>query len=96
MPAPGEEPRLIESINDMDDELKASINIIDRSAFFALIGRQTEPILANSELKPFFKLLPAQRHYLVKSMAIAPIIMDGDTASPATHPGCFHTMSRRP
>lgn len=70
--------RLIESINDMDDELKASINIIDRSAFFALIGRQTEPILANSELKPFFKLLPAQRHYLVKSMAIAPIIMDGD------------------
>lgn len=70
--------RLIESISDMDAELKASINIIDRSAFFALIGRQTEPILANSELKPFFKLLPAERHYLVKSMAIAPITMDGE------------------
>ncbi|ABW66545.1 GGDEF domain-containing protein [Desulfosudis oleivorans] len=69
---------LIESIDDMDPELKASINIIDRSAFFALIGQQTEPILANDGLKPFFKLLPADRHYLVKSMAIAPIMMDGE------------------
>ena len=24
------------------------------------------------------------------------IISDGDTASPATHPGCFQTMSSRP
>ncbi|MDY6830739.1 MAG: sensor domain-containing diguanylate cyclase [Thermodesulfobacteriota bacterium] len=76
---------LIESIDDMDPELKASINIIDRSAFFALIGRQTEPILANDGLKPFFKLLPADRHYLVKSMAIAPIMMDREIVGSLNH-----------
>lgn len=70
---------LLESMTDMDEALRASINIVDQSAFFALVGKQTEPILINDGLKPWFKLLPGDRNYLVKSMAIAPITMDGET-----------------
>ncbi|OQX62833.1 MAG: hypothetical protein B5M56_05135 [Desulfococcus sp. 4484_241] len=70
--------RLIESMADLDEELTESINIIDKSSFFALTGRQTEPILANDGLKPYFRMFPQQRHYLVKSIAIAPITMDGE------------------
>ncbi|MDY6822200.1 MAG: sensor domain-containing diguanylate cyclase [Thermodesulfobacteriota bacterium] len=69
---------LIESITDMDTDLQPSINIVDQSAFYALVGRQTEPILVNEDLKPWFKLLPDDRNYLVKSLAIAPITMDGE------------------
>ncbi|MDY6905530.1 MAG: diguanylate cyclase [Thermodesulfobacteriota bacterium] len=69
---------LLESMTDMDEDLKSSINIIDQTAFFALVGRQTEPILINEDLKPWMKLLPGERNYLVKSMAVAPITMDGE------------------
>jgi len=62
----------------MTDSLKSNINIIEQSTFYALVGQQTEPILINEDLKPFLKLLPADRNYLIKSMAIAPITMDGE------------------
>ncbi len=70
--------RLIESTSDMDEELRASINIIDRDAFFALIGPRATPVLVNRELAPYIRLLPAARRYLVQSMAIVPIILDGE------------------
>lgn len=69
---------LIESIDNMDENLKSSINVVDKNTFAALIGNQTEPILANEALKPYFQLLPPDKNFLIKSMAIAPITMDGE------------------
>lgn len=69
---------LIEAIDEMNDRLKASINVVDKTTFAALVGNQTEPILANQGLKPYFQLLPPGKNFLIKSMAIAPITMDGE------------------
>ncbi|MFO8047633.1 MAG: sensor domain-containing diguanylate cyclase [Desulfosudaceae bacterium] len=73
-----EATRLLESIADIDDQLKASINTIDYGSFAALVGNQTEPILANDGLKPYYKLLPGEKNFLIRSLAIAPITMDGE------------------
>jgi len=69
---------LIDAMNSLGNTTQSNINIIEKSIFFALIGNQTEPVLANTELKPYFQLLPAGKSYLIKSLAIAPITMDGE------------------
>ncbi len=69
---------LIQSTTDLTELLTDSVNIIDASTFFALVGRQTDPILANEGLRPYYKLLPEDRNFLIKSLAIAPITMDGE------------------
>ncbi|MEW6077068.1 MAG: sensor domain-containing diguanylate cyclase [Thermodesulfobacteriota bacterium] len=76
---------LIDSVKTLDESLKSNINLIEKNLFFALIGNQTEPVLANAELKPYFKLLPEGKSYLIKSMAIAPITMDGEVIGSLNH-----------
>ncbi len=70
--------RLMDSMDSLNDSVKSNINIIDNNIFFALVGKQTEPILANQDLKPYFQLFPENKNYLIKSMSIAPITMDGE------------------
>jgi diguanylate cyclase (GGDEF)-like protein len=68
---------LIESL-DSSDILKEHINTIDKTAFKELTGNYSKPLLVNEDLKPYFKLLPQSRSYLIKSLAIAPISLDGE------------------
>lgn len=70
---------LIDAMNDVGQSAQSNINVIDKNIFFALIGNQTEPVLANADLKPYFQLLPEGKNFLIKSLAIAPITMDGET-----------------
>ncbi len=70
---------LIDAMSGPDNTIQSDINVIEKSIFFALIGNQTEPVLANADLKPFYQLLPEGKSFLIKSMAIAPITMDGET-----------------
>ncbi len=67
---------LIDSLED-SEMLKEHINIIDRDTFLELVGNNTEPVLANENLKPYFKLLPKNRKYFIRSLAVAPISLDG-------------------
>lgn len=69
-----------ELMADMDasDMLKEKTNIIDSRYFLELINNDMMPLLANDDLKPFYKLLPPNQKYLLKSIAIAPISLDGD------------------
>lgn len=60
------------------ERLKEHINIIERKAFLELIDHSMEPILANTNLKPFFRLFPQQRKFFIKSLAVAPISLDGE------------------
>lgn len=57
--------------------LKERLNVVDRALFMELLGTHKKPILVNSDLKPYFKLLPQNRKYFVKSIAVAPISLDG-------------------
>ena len=54
--------------------LAKQLNVIAVSTFMELIPHNTAPVLVNSELRPFFRLLP-QNKYFVRSMAVAPITL---------------------
>lgn len=72
----GEVPYLIDQL-DSSTLLKAHLNIVSQDTFYSLIRNTTKPVLVNENIKPYFKLLPAQKKYFMKSMAIAPIMIDG-------------------
>jgi uncharacterized protein YigA (DUF484 family) len=57
--------------------LKGRLNQIDATAFSELTVKGTEPVLANGALKPFYKLLPQSNKYFIKSIAMAPITLNG-------------------
>lgn len=57
--------------------LSHRVNIIKESEFKGLAGTATEPLLINKNLKPYYKFFPENKAYLIKSMAIAPISLDG-------------------
>ena len=67
---------LIEAL-ESSDLLKKRINLIGRKTFMGLINDGTNPILINTDLKPYYKLLPKKRKYFVKSLAIAPLVFEG-------------------
>ena len=58
--------------------LGKNINIIDQNSFQQLLGNNTTPLLANDNLKPFYKIINIKRKYLIRSIAIAPIAIDGE------------------
>ncbi len=67
---------ILKSSND-SPLLKERVNIISESLFKGLVGESTSPILVNQDLKPYFKMLPENRKYFIRSMAITPISLDG-------------------
>jgi len=58
--------------------IKERLNIIDRVTFLSIIADSTKPILANNDLKPFYKLLPRKKKFFIRSLAIAPIIVNSE------------------
>ncbi|MGD8503989.1 MAG: sensor domain-containing diguanylate cyclase [Syntrophobacterales bacterium] len=58
--------------------LKERLNVIDRSTFLSLIENETRPVLISGDLKPYYKLLPQGQMYFIRSLAIAPISLDGE------------------
>lgn len=63
---------------ESSDILKERLNLINRNTFIKLVGNNTKPILANKNLKPYFKIFPKTRKYLIKSIAVVPIFLDGE------------------
>jgi len=72
----GDETGLLQ-ILERSKILETNLNIVEPDTFFGLIPRGTQPFLVNDDLKPYFRLLPPIKKFLVKSMAIAPITLDG-------------------
>jgi diguanylate cyclase (GGDEF)-like protein len=60
------------------DRLKARLNMVDRDTFTTLVGTRMTPLLVNRDLEAYHRLLPQSRRYVVQSMAIAPISLDGN------------------
>jgi diguanylate cyclase (GGDEF)-like protein len=58
--------------------LKERINIVDRDKFIKLTGAPNASILANQNLRPYFKLLPPKKKFFIKSLAIVPLFLDGE------------------
>jgi len=75
--------------------LKERLNIIDRAAFLQCIANSTKPILANNYMKPFYKLLPRNKKYFIKSLAIAPITLNSEIIGSINH-GDFSNLRYQP
>ena len=53
------------------------LNIIDEILFFELASQGETPVLANKDLHPFYRLFPKNKKFFIKSIAVAPITLDG-------------------
>jgi diguanylate cyclase (GGDEF)-like protein len=60
-----------------DNRLFRDINMISEAKFKGLVGSGVSPVLINRDIKQFFRFLPAEKNFLVRSMAIAPVTLDG-------------------
>ena len=56
--------------------LKERMNIINKDFLLNFFLNNTEPVLANNDLKPYFKLFPIDKKYYVQSIAVAPIAVN--------------------
>lgn len=60
--------------------LKAHLNSVNRNLFDEIVGDFERPVLINSNLDPFSKLFPRGEKYEIKSIAVSPLILDGEVA----------------
>ncbi len=67
---------LIQSI-EVSDILRPRISVVDRDLFMELVGNRRQPLLINQNIEPYFQLLPQGSDDQIKSMAVAPISLDG-------------------
>jgi uncharacterized protein YigA (DUF484 family) len=57
--------------------LRERLNQIDAATFSELAVKGADPVLANGDLKPFYRLLPQSNKYFIKSIAMTPIAING-------------------
>jgi diguanylate cyclase (GGDEF)-like protein len=58
--------------------VKERLNLVERSVFLELLKDERTPILVNENLRPYYRLLPENQKYFVKSLAIAPLVLEGN------------------
>ena len=64
--------------------LKDHVNRIDEAAFLDLVTG-AKPVLANRDLRPFYRLFPKNKKYFIKSIAVVPISLNGCIAGSINH-----------
>jgi uncharacterized protein YigA (DUF484 family) len=69
---------LIKAVN-ASDILKNRLCVVSQELFEKIMPEGLKPVLANKDLPPFYKLLPSSRKYFVKSLAVVPFALEGQT-----------------
>jgi len=59
------------------DILKSRFSVVSQELLEIILSGGSKPILANKDLQPFYRLLPPNRKYFVKSIAVVPFAIDG-------------------
>ena len=59
------------------DILRDRINIIAPAPFLKILPDVAHPLLASGDLRPFFRLMPPNVKYFLRSLAIAPLTRHG-------------------
>jgi uncharacterized protein YigA (DUF484 family) len=82
-----EKPELSDLIQNLSssETMEDRLNLIPETALLSLIKSNTTAILANDVLQPFCKLLPASKKFLIRSLAIVPITLDGKIIGSINH-----------
>jgi uncharacterized protein YigA (DUF484 family) len=88
---------------ETSDFLRDRLNSIDKTPFLEIIPDFAAPLLVSGDLRPFFRLLPRTRKYLIRSLAVSPLtlrgkpigsINHGDTSPARYEPGMDTTLLR--
>jgi len=61
----------------MTESLAEQVGILDEASFHEILSGNTTAVLANDNLRPFYKLFPKTRKYFIKSIAVVPLFLDG-------------------
>ncbi|PKN72638.1 MAG: GGDEF domain-containing protein [Deltaproteobacteria bacterium HGW-Deltaproteobacteria-10] len=65
--------------------LKERTNLITREGFLAITRNSTDPILVNNNMRAFQVLIPPQYKNNIRSLAIAPLTLDGEIIGSINH-----------
>ena len=60
------------------DILRPRISVVDRDLFMDLVGNRRQPLLINQNIEPYYQFFPQGRDDQIKSLAVAPISLDGE------------------
>ena len=53
------------------------LNLIENTPFLEVVPDSATPLLVNGDLRPFFRLLPSNRKYFIRSLAVSPLTLYG-------------------
>lgn len=65
--------------------LRQRLNVLDKKTFTRIIGTGNQPLLANEDLGRFYKIFPENEAYLIRSLALVPIPLDGRVIGSLNH-----------
>ncbi len=65
--------------------LRDRLNVIDLTLFLEVIPNTSSPLLMNGDLRPFFRLMPHNRKYFIRSLAVSPITLHGRLIGSLNH-----------
>lgn len=71
--------QLINELNS-SDMLKSRFSVVSEDFIKTILPADSKPVLANRGLKPFYRLLPPERKYFIKSVAVVPFTIGGRLA----------------
>lgn len=57
--------------------LRDRLNVIDSAPFLEVVPGVAPPLLVSGDLRPFFRLLPSNRKYFIRSLAVSPLTLRG-------------------
>ncbi len=57
--------------------LRDRLNLIEKAPFLAVVPDGAPPLLVSGDLRPFFRLLPPNRKYFIRSLAVSPLTLHG-------------------
>jgi len=70
---------IIEAIKS-SDVLQDRLKVIAPELFHEILPAGLKPVLVNKDLQPYYKLLPSNRKYFVKSLALVPFKVNDEIA----------------
>ncbi len=72
------------------DVLQDRLKVITPELFREILPAGLKPILVNKDLQPYYKLLPSNRKYFVKSLALVPFKVNDEIAGSWNNGDAYH------
>ena len=72
------------------DVLQDRLKVITPELFREILPAGLKPVLVNKDLQPYYKLLPSNRKYFVKSLALVPFKVNDEIAGSWNNGDAYH------